>query len=494
MDQDRRSVLKATGATALAAALPLAAGAQTRAGSGLKDLNRLDACELVKRVAQREISPVEIIDAALTRLDETHPAINAFTAVDAEGARRAARAAEQAVMRGDPLGPLHGVPVSVKDLIDVAGLPARYGSLTMKDNIARADAPSVERLRGAGAIILGKTATPEFGYQGQTTSLVHGVTRNPWNTALTPGGSSGGAVASVAAGVTPIALGSDGGGSLRNPAALTGLVAIKANFGRVPVWPAAVNPLLLHVGPIARNVADAVLMLSVIAAPDRRDPFSLIRPIGREPDQGSIRELRVAFSPTMGYTKVDEPVARTVSAAIEQIAPLFPNLTTVRDDFPDVSEVHPAMFFAGISARFGDLVDTSPNLIDPPLLAAIKRFRAINVDKYTRLLHQQFVVRDWWRQFFERYDLLLTPMLPFVAYGVDQAGPPGHTVANYFSRSFNHTGQPAVSIPCGLTTDNLPVGLQVVAPLGDEARLIAAVRVIEATLPKMPTPVEIRAN
>jgi aspartyl-tRNA(Asn)/glutamyl-tRNA(Gln) amidotransferase subunit A len=201
-------------------------------------------------------------------------------------------------MRGDPLGPLHGVPVSVKDLIDVAGLPARYGSLTMKDNIARADAPSVERLRRAGAIILGKTATPEFGYQGQTTSLVHGVTRNPWNTALTPGGSSGGAVASVAAGVTSIALGTDGGGSLRNPAALTGLVAIKANFGRVPVWPASVNPLLLHVGPIARNVADAVLMLSVIAAPDRRATPAV---------SAIFRQARIAVPPRARQTIPPKP-------------------------------------------------------------------------------------------------------------------------------------------------------------------------------------------
>jgi Asp-tRNA(Asn)/Glu-tRNA(Gln) amidotransferase A subunit family amidase len=494
MDQDRRSVLKATGASALTAAvLPLLAAAQTRiVDGGLKDLNRLDAGELAKRIARREISPVEVIDAALTRLDETQPAINAFTAVDPEGARRAARAAEQAVMRGDALGPLHGVPVSVKDLIDVAGLPARYGSLTMKDNVARADAPSVERLRRAGAIILGKTATPEFGYTGQTKSLVHGVTRNPWNIALTPGGSSGGAVGSVAAGVTPIALGTDGGGSLRNPAALTGLVAIKANFGRVPVWPASVNPLLLHVGPVARSVTDAVLMLGVIAGPDRRDPFSLIQPIQREPDQRMMRELRVAFSPTLGYSKVDEPVERKISSAIDQLRPVFPNLVAVTDDFPDVSEIHPAMFVAGISAHFGDLVDTSPNLIDPPLLAAIKRFRAMNVDKYTRLLRQQYVIRDWWRQFFERYDVLLTPMLPFVAYSVDQAQPPGHMVANYLSRSFNQTGQPAASIPCGLTTDNLPVGLQVVAPLGDEARLIAAMRVIEAALPKVPTPIEIR--
>jgi Asp-tRNA(Asn)/Glu-tRNA(Gln) amidotransferase A subunit family amidase len=182
-----------------------------------------------------------------------------------------ARAAEIAVMRGDELGPLHGVPVSVKDLIDVAGLPARYGSLTMKDNVARADAPSVERLRRAGAIIRGKTATPEYGYQGITKSLVRGITRNPWNT---PGGSSGGAVASVAAGVTPIAIGMDGGGSIRNPSALTGLVGIKANFARVPMWPAGVNPMLLHVGPIARSVADArscleSLQVRIAATPSR---------------------------------------------------------------------------------------------------------------------------------------------------------------------------------------------------------------------------------
>jgi Asp-tRNA(Asn)/Glu-tRNA(Gln) amidotransferase A subunit family amidase len=246
MTQNRRSFLKTVGSASAAAvtalAVPMAVAAQTGPTGGLKELNRLDASELAGRIARREISPVEVIDAALARLDGTEPAINAFTAVDAAGARRAARAAELAVMRGDMLGPLHGVPVSVKDLVDVAGLPARYGSLTIKDNVARADAPSVERLKHAGAIILGKTATPEFGYRGVTKSLVHGVTRSPWNLALTPGGSSGGAVASVAAGVTPIALGSDGGGSTRGPCALTGLTGIKANYGRVPVWPASAIP------------------------------------------------------------------------------------------------------------------------------------------------------------------------------------------------------------------------------------------------------------
>jgi aspartyl-tRNA(Asn)/glutamyl-tRNA(Gln) amidotransferase subunit A len=394
-------------------------------------------------------------------------------------------------MRGDALGPLHGVPVSVKDLIDVAGLPARYGSLTMKDNVARADAPSVERLRRAGAIILGKTATPEFG-SGGNKSLVHGVTHNPWNLALTPGGSSTGAVASVAAGVTPIALGSDGGGSIRSPCALTGLTGVKANLARVPVWPASVNPMLFHVGPIARGVADAALMLRVVAGPDRRDSLSLMEPMGPELDAEMVRGLRVAFSPALGYVKVDPPVERVVAAAIARLEPIFPLLVSIPDVFLDISEIHRAVFFAGLSARVGDLVATSPELISPPLLAAVKRFREMSVDTYTRLLCRQVEYRDTMRQLFERYDILLTPTMPCVAWDSEQTLPPGHQDTGYFLRPFNLTGQPAASIPCGLTPDNLPVGLQVVAPLGGEATLISALRVIEEVLgARITVPVEI---
>jgi aspartyl-tRNA(Asn)/glutamyl-tRNA(Gln) amidotransferase subunit A len=496
MEQDRRSFLKSTalvGAATLAPkmAAPISAAAQANgAGGNLNELNRLDATELASQIAQRKVSPVEVIDAALARLEATQPALNAFVAIDADGARRAAHVAEAAIMRGDALGPLHGVPVSIKDLIDVAGLPARYGSLTMKDNVARADAPAVERLRRAGAIILGKTATPAFG-SGGAKSLVHGITRNPWNLALTPGGSSCGAVASVAAGVTPIALGTDGGGSIRTPCALTGLVGIKANFARVPMWPAGVNPLLLHVGPIARSVADAALVLGVVAGPDRRDPFSLMEPIGREPDSQTVRALRIAFSPTLGYAKVDAPVERVVTAAIDRLRAVFPSLVTVTDNFPNFSEIHGAMFTAGLSARLGDLVNTSPNLIDPAMLTAIKRFREMTVDTYTRLLRRQFEFRETLRQFFEHYDLLLTPTMPSVAWDVEQRLPPGQEDTGHFVRPFNHTGQPAASIPCGLTPDNLPAGLQVVAPLGAEATLVSALRVIEAALGARMTPVEI---
>jgi aspartyl-tRNA(Asn)/glutamyl-tRNA(Gln) amidotransferase subunit A len=496
MKLSRRKFLNLASGTAAIPALSWVVSptaAQTvKSDSGLKELNRLDAGELARRIARREVSPVEAIDAALTRAEETQAALNTFTAIDVDGARRAARVAETAIMRGESLGPLHGVPVSIKDLIDVAGLPARYGSLIMKDNVAQADAPAVERLRRAGAIILGKTATPEFGYQGITKSLVHGTTRNPWNLTLTPGGSSGGAVASVAAGVTPIAIGTDGGGSIRNPCSLTGLVGIKPNFARVPMWPAGVNPMLLHVGPIARSVDDAALVLSVIAGPDRRDPYSLIEPIGRELDAQAVRSLRIAFSPVLGYGKIDAPVSSIVAAAIQKLQPIFPSLETTTEVFPDPAEIHRAMFFAGISGRFGDLVTTSPELIDPPLLAAVRRFREMSVDTYTRLLRRQVEYRDTMRRFFERFDVLLTPTMPCVAWDVEKTLPPGHSDIGYFGRPFNHTGQPAASIPCGVTSDNLPVGLQVVTRIGSDATLISMLRVIETALgSRMTTPIEI---
>jgi aspartyl-tRNA(Asn)/glutamyl-tRNA(Gln) amidotransferase subunit A len=499
MDHDRRSFLQTASSAGMVAMTGMAsteanavAAQPVAAPTAASEICRLDATELIALIARRKISPVEVVDAALTRLYETEPALNAFAAIDADGARRAAQVAELAVMRGEALGPLHGIPVSVKDLIDVAGLPARYGSLLMKDNVARADAPAVERLRRAGAIIIGKTTTSEFGYQANTRSLINGTTHNPWNLALTPGGSSGGAAASVAAGVTPIAVGSDGGGSIRAPCALTGLVGIKANFGRVPVWPA--NPTMLsHIGPVARSVADASLVLGAIAGPDRRDPFSLMAPIGTEPDSRAVRALRVAFSSTLGFTSTDAPVGRVIAAAVDKLRPIFPSLEEVSWVCPDPLEFHRAIFFGGMSSRLGDLVDTSPELIDPPLLALVKHFREMNADTYTRLLREQAAFRETLRLFFERYDLLLTPTMPCVAWDVEQSMPPGRDNVLYFTRPFNHTGQPAASIPCGLAEDGLPVGLQVITPLGEDARLSGALRVMEAALgARMTNPVEIQ--
>ena len=462
----------------------------------LSQLNRLTAGGMAREIAQRRVSPVEAVDAALARIAETEPELNAFVQVDAEGALAVARRAENDIAAGRPLGPLHGVPVSIKDLIDVEGLRATYGSLTLKDNIASADAVAVGRLRAAGAIIIGKTTTSEFGYRGYTRSLVHGNTRNPWHLGRTPGGSSGGAVASVASGVTAIALGTDGGGSVRAPCSLTGLVGIKANFGRIPVWPGSATSTLAHVGPIARTVDDAALLLSVCAGPDARDPFSLMPPIGEPPTRAELRRLRVAFSPTLGYGRLDAPVAAAISEAVGKLDAIFPSIELVESVCTDEGAILAAEFIGGCSARLGDSVENTPDLIDPPLLAAIRTFRATTTDCFTRLLRRRQQYRENMRQFFERYDILIMPTLPCTAWDIERGSPPGHEDASawsYFTYPFNLTGQPAGSLPCGLSAEGLPIGLQLAVPLSGEARLVGAMRAAEAVLGSAcPVPVEPR--
>lgn len=450
-----------------------------------RELCFLPATELARRIRRKEVSPVEAVTNALARLDEVEPHINAFVARDDERAVAAAREAEAAVARGDDLGPLHGVPVSVKDLIEVEGMPCSYGSLTMADYVAAADAPSVARLKQAGAIVIGKTTTSEFGYRGYTKSLVHGNTRNIWDLSRTPGGSSGGAVSSVAAGVTPLALGTDGGGSIRAPASFTGLVGIKAQFGRVPVWPASATPTLAHVGPFGRCVRDAALCLELVAGADLRDHSSLLPDLDRSP-AGTAGGLRVAFSPTLGYARVDEEVARVVGRAIEALGRRFPELETVEEVCPDPAEILATEFIAGCSARLGDLVETAPDRIDPPLLAAIRDLRGRSAGDYARVLRRRLEHRETMRQFFERYDVLLTPTTPVTAWPLEHEGvPPGHedaTVWSYFTYPFNLSGQPACSLPCGYTDDGLPVGLQVAVRPLEERLMISVASAIEEEL------------
>lgn len=302
---------------------------------------------------------------------------------------------------------------------------------------------------------------------------------------LTPGGSSGGAAASVAAGVTPIALATDGGGSIRIPAALTGLVGVKANFGRIPVWPASATPAIAHVGPIARTVDDAALLLAVCAGEDRRDPFSLLPPLSAEPDPSAVRRLRIAFSPTLGYAAVDPEVAEIVSAAVGKLAYVLPDIETVQAVCEDEGDVLAAVFIGGLSARLADAVDTSPDLVDPPLLEAIRAFRAGSAGDYVRLLGRWSEHRTRLYRFFEGYDLLLTPTTPCAAWSAELGAPPGHDAPlrwSSFTYPFNLTGQPAATIPCGSTREGLPVGLQLVAPLAQEPRLLAALRLASAAL------------
>ncbi len=455
---------------------------------------RMTACELASNIAAGHVSAVEAIDACLHRLNETEPHLNAFVHVDESGARKAAQIAQKAVANGEKLGPLHGVPVSIKDLIDVKGMPARYGSKTLQNSIAAADAPAVSRLRQAGAIIIGKTTTSEFGYRGYTKSLIQGNTHNPWNVKLTPGGSSGGAVASVASGVTPIALGTDGGGSIRSPCGFTGLTGIKANFGRVPVWPASATPTLAHVGPIARDTQDCDTLLRVIAGADNRDPFSLLPQIEPFQDERTLDQLRVAYSPSLGYAQVDRPVGERVAKAVAQLNDIFPYIEQVENVCADPAEILAAEFIGGCNARLGDLVETSPDMIDPPLLDAIRQFRSqVSSDKYSRLQYSRMQHRETLRDFFETYDVLLTPTTPCLAWDINRGLAPGFetaTVWSYFTYPFNLSGQPAATLPCGFSDDGLPVGLQIVVPLLREDLLCAVMKRCEAALGKSPVPID----
>lgn len=444
------------------------------------------AVDLVRLIRARKVSPVEVVKTALGRLDQVEPLLNAFTARRDEQALAEARAAEAAVMAGRALGPLHGVPISVKDLIEVAGLRCAYGSLTMIDHVPAADAPSVERLRRAGAIVIGKTATSEFGYRGYTASPVHGVTRNAWDPGRTPGGSSGGAATSVAAGVTPVALGTDGGGSIRVPCSLTNLVGIKPQFGRVPIYPPSATPTVAHVGPLARNVADAALLLTVMSGADGRDHTSLLPPLpalgtGRRVDLGT---LRVAFSPTFGYARVDPAVATVVETAVRALTGLA-KVEMVKSVCEDAGEILATEFMAGCSGRLADDVDRVPDKIDPGLLAAVQAFRRQSLADYLRVVRRRFVVRDELREFFSRYDVLLSPASPVAAWPIGATAPPGledATVWAFFTFPFNLSGQPACTVPCGFTEGGLPVGLQIVVrPLGEEM-LVAVARAVEEAL------------
>ena len=449
------------------------------------------AVELARAVASRQLSPVELMQATLAQVERVDPGLNCFATYAPEQALDAARQAEQAVMAGQPLGPLHGLPISVKDLIAVQGLPYTFGSRAMAHNVAAADAPAVERLRAAGACIIGKTTTSEFGCKAVGDSPLSGITRNPWDPRKTPGGSSAGAAASVAAGMTPFALGTDGGGSIRIPASLCGLVGIKAQFGRVPVYPVSATPTLAHVAPLARTVRDAALLLSVISGFDRRDPFAVAGPV---PDylgacELPVRGLRIAWSRSLGYARPDPEVA----AIAERAARVFTELGCEVVEVDPVLETDPvdlwtSEFYAGVGVRLKKPLTEQRELLDPAVAEMLKDALAQSSEAYYTQVFRRYELRDKLRLFFEKFDLLLTPTLPHAAFDVGLNTPPQLPDRNivdwvYYTYPFNLTGQPAASIPAGWTASGLPVGLQLVARSHQETDIFRAAAAFEASQP-----------
>jgi aspartyl-tRNA(Asn)/glutamyl-tRNA(Gln) amidotransferase subunit A len=452
----------------------------------------LSASELAAAIRAKTVSPVEVTRAVLERIDRLNPALNAVCISMADEALAAAQQAEAAVIAGKALGPLHGVPVTIKDILYVKDVRTTSGSKLYEHQITREDSPSIERLRRAGAILIGRTNTPEFGWKGVTDNRVFGITRNPWNPALTPGGSSGGAAAAVAAGLGPIGIGTDGGGSIRIPASFCGVVGLKASFGRVPNYPPTAVDSVRHTGPLTRTVTDAALVLNVVAGSDECDPSSLpATPTDfvKELDRG-IQGLRLAYSPDLGFARVEPEVAQLCQRAASRLTEAGAALEQVDLDWADPYECWRVFFYGGIAAFLADKLAAQGDLLDPGLRDVAMAGIKLSAVDYVNALFQRNAFWQKVRGLFEHYDLLVTPALAVLPFPVGQDNadsqpnqPPRHLQWTRFTYPFNLTGQPTISVPCGWTQNGLPVGLQLVGRRFDDATVLRAARAFEQIQP-----------
>lgn len=451
------------------------------------------AVEIASRIRQKEVSPVEVIDSLLARIERINPRINAFCTVASDEAREAARQAETAVMQGDSLGPLHGVPVSVKDLTATKGIRTTFGSRAFENNIPDEDDIIVERLHAAGAIIVGKTNTPEFGHMGVTSNRLFGVTRNPWNTERHAGGSSGGAAAAVAAGLGPLATGSDGGGSIRIPASFCGVFGLKPSFGRVPYGPGKPDwQTLSHHGPITRTVADAALMLSAIAGRDERDRRSLHGELNCYPlPDANLAGVRIGWSLDLGHAIVDPEVMGAFLTATSVFETTGASVTEAGLDIDAQGSNFGAIWAATYASKYAYLLDDWRDEMEPGLVAIIERGMSMTAMRYAEAAAAREML---WRSIqpaFERFDYLITPTLSIPAFDAsllvvtDIGGiiGPGAMDWTPFTYPFNFTGQPAASIPCGKTADGLPIGLQIVGRHFDDIGVLRVAAAFEQAAP-----------
>ena len=466
------------------------------------ELCTMDAVTMAAEIRARRLSPVEVTQAVLERMERLEPTLHAYCTPTPELAMETARRVEAAIVGGQQVGPLAGVPVAVKDLICTRGIRTVSGSRAYEDFVPDEDDVVVERLKAADAVILGKTNVPEFGYSGVGHNPVFPATRNPWNTELTPGGSSAGSGAAVAAGMGPLALGSDGGGSIRIPSSFCGLYGLKASMGRVPLYPGTKDERLPgvsswesleHIGPMTRTVADSALLMSVIAGPDPRDRLSV--PAGdvdwTRCTEGGIQGLRVAYSADWGYAAVDPRVRAVVDDAVEA----FERDLGCTVERVDPSWPHPYEAFWAIVANESDLRG---------LRAMVERIGADNMtphvvdfirtewtaEQFTDALMVRKAVQNGMWRLMQDHDLLLTPTLAVPPFEVGIQGPEvidGRSVEPFewlhFTYPLNFTGQPAASVPAGWTDDGLPVGLQVIGRHLDDGTVLRASAALEAARP-----------
>lgn len=455
----------------------------------------MTAADLAAGIRARRLSPREVTDAVLAQIERVNPATNAFCTVAADRAREDARSAEAAVMRGGPLGPLHGVPVSIKDLTPTRGIRTTFGSLAFADHVPAEDALIVERLRAAGAIILGKTNTPELGAGANTKNAVFGPTRNPWKLTHTCGGSSGGAAVALATGMGPLAQGSDLGGSLRIPASFCGVVGFRTSPGVVPIYPTPMAWDSLSItGPMARTVLDTALMLSVIAGPDARAPFSFPVEAARWVEAARRPEIsgwRAAWSPDLGLQEVDAEVARIAGEAATACVDLGCSVDESHPDLAGAPEIIHTTRAARMAALYADLLPRWGETMNPHLVWNIEQGMTLTAEQWGRAEVARTALWHRVRAFFEKYDLLLTPTVAVRPFPVEMDYPAeinGRRVETYIdwfllTYAITITGLPAISVPAGWTADGLPVGLQIVGRWRGEDSVLRAAAALEAARP-----------
>ncbi|MDP1748520.1 MAG: amidase [Reyranella sp.] len=447
----------------------------------------ISAAALTSHYRHGTLSPVDVAEAMLIRSETLKPHLNAFVLIDAEGARVAAKASETRWKNGAPLSPLDGVPTTIKDTTAVKGWPTRYGSYATDEAPAAEDAAVTERLRVAGMVFLGKSTTPEFGWKALTDSPLQGTTRSPWNLAHSPGGSSGGASALTAAGINPFNHGNDGGGSIRIPAAHTGLVGLKPSYGRIPQYPAD-SPFadVISQGVLSRAVLDAAMALNVMAGPDPRDWRSLPadpRDYTIGLDDG-VRGLRIGLSLDFGHVKADAEVRALVAAAARRFEELGAHVEDVGPLIEPLQNSFEPLWIGSFATRLRQIPTQLHGKLDPGFRAAAEKGLAITLADYARAYEAKSKLARDLALWHEKFDLLLAPVAPTAAPPVEtlynSEAFPRWTKGAPYTLPCNLTGQPAASMPAGLTASGLPVGLQIIGPPRADHLVLRAMRAFES--------------
>ena len=456
------------------------------------------ATELCRLVRSRELSPVELVSIMLERIDASQPTLNAFITLCGDEAMAAARRAEQAVTNGDELGPLHGIPFTVKDLIDTEGVRTTMGSLIFEHNVPKTDAIPVARLKAAGAILIGKTTTPEFGHKPFTRAPLFGETPNAWNSGRIAGGSSGGAAVAAAAGLAALNLGTDGGGSVRIPAAVNGIVGMKPTLGTVPQHAPDAFGCSVLVGPMTRTVADTALMLQAMAGPHPDDVHSVARRgqdfVAAAAEPGDFNGIKIAWRPLLSNRVVDSGVATLVANAAHTFVQAGAEVSLVDDAFETPEPFWRMLNQAAWRARFGGYAAEWGDRMTPTFLRTISEAESYPAEDLQRAIYQRTALFRQVQSWFDEFDLVLTPVITRTALEIErdlydpviiEGRDAGIIRQNWYpyTHPFNLTGHPAVSLPAGFADDGLPVALQIIGPYADDAAVIRAAALFEQLQP-----------